>query len=59
VFSRFIGIFAAVFGPAWVVKYRLKYGQGMGIAEDLDLRPRVRAHGNLVEYAPLTPDNAG
>lgn len=54
------GVFAAVIGilllflSAVVVKYRLKYGMGMGIAEDRDFEAAVRAHGNLVEYAPLT-----
>ncbi|HEV8077095.1 MAG TPA: MAPEG family protein [Marinobacter sp.] len=54
------GVFAAVIGilllflSAVVVKYRIKYRMGMGIAEDRDFEAAVRAHGNLVEYAPLT-----
>ena len=47
------GVFAAVLGilllalSAQVVKFRLKYKKGMGT------EAAVRAHGNLVEYAPL------
>lgn len=54
------GVFAAVTGilllflSAVVVKYRIKYGKDMGITEDRDFEAAVRAHGNLVEYAPLT-----
>jgi uncharacterized membrane protein YecN with MAPEG domain len=54
------GVFAAVTGilllflSAMVVKYRIKYRKGMGITEDRDFEAAVRAHGNLVEYAPLT-----
>ena len=54
------GVFAAVtailllFLSAVVVKYRVKYDMGMGVAKDPDFEAAVRAHGNLVEYAPLT-----
>jgi uncharacterized membrane protein YecN with MAPEG domain len=54
------GVFAAVIGilllvlSAVVAKYRIKYGKDMGTTEDLDFKAAVRAHGNLVEYAPLT-----
>ncbi|PFG10908.1 MULTISPECIES: MAPEG family protein [unclassified Marinobacter] len=54
------GVFAAVIGilllflSAVVVKYRIKYGKDMGITDDRDFEAAVRAHGNLVEYAPLT-----
>ena len=54
------GVFAAVIGilllflSAAVVKFRLKYGMGMGVAKDRDFEAAVRAQGNLVEYAPLT-----
>ncbi len=37
-----------------VVKYRVKYRTGMGTTNDPDFEAAVRAHGNLVEYAPLT-----
>jgi len=52
-------IFAAVTGllllvlSAHVVKYRLKYRKGMGVNDDRDFEAAVRAHANLVEYAPL------
>jgi hypothetical protein len=54
------GVFAAVIGilllvlSAVVAKYRIKYGKDMGTTEDLDFKAAVRAHGNLMEYAPLT-----
>lgn len=53
------GVFAAVLGilllvlSAQVVKFRLKYKTGMGTAGDRDFEAAVRAHANLVEYAPL------
>lgn len=53
------GVFAAVLGilllvlSAHVVKFRLKYKMGMGTAGDRDFEAAVRAHANLVEYAPL------
>lgn len=53
------GVFAAVLGvlllalSARVVKFRMKYRMGMGVAEDRDFQAAVRAHGNLVEYAPM------
>ncbi|MGB1950934.1 MAG: MAPEG family protein [Marinobacter sp.] len=36
-----------------VVRFRLKYGKGMGVTDDRDFEAAVRAHANLVEYAPL------
>ncbi|MBQ0832516.1 MAPEG family protein [Marinobacter sp.] len=53
------GVFAAVLGilllvlSAHVVKFRLKYNKGMGVTDDPDFEAAVRAHGNLVEYAPI------
>ncbi|KEF30929.1 MAG: MAPEG family protein [Gammaproteobacteria bacterium] len=53
------GVFAAVIGilllvlSAQVVKYRLKYRKGMGTNDDVAFEAAVRAHANLVEYAPL------
>ncbi|RBW49154.1 MAPEG family protein [Marinobacter sp. F3R11] len=53
------GVFAAVLGilllvlSAQVVKFRLKYKMGMGTTGDRDFEAAVRAHANLVEYAPL------
>ncbi|KAA1171462.1 MAPEG family protein [Marinobacter salinexigens] len=53
------GVFAAVIGilllvlSAQVVKYRLKYRKGMGVTDDVAFEAAVRAHANLVEYAPL------
>jgi len=53
------GVFAAVLGvlllalSARVVKFRMKYRMGLGVAEDRDFQAAVRAHANLVEYAPM------
>ncbi|MEH6561237.1 MAG: MAPEG family protein [Marinobacter sp.] len=53
------GVFAAVLGilllvlSAHVVKFRLKYNKGMGVTDNPDFEAAVRAHGNLVEYAPI------
>lgn len=53
------GVFAAVIGilllvlSGQVVKFRLKYKKGMGVNDDHDFQAAVRAHANLVEYAPL------
>lgn len=52
-------VFAAVTGllllvlSGQVVKYRIKYRQGLGVADDPGFEAAVRAHGNLIEYAPL------
>ncbi|HET8800507.1 MAG TPA: MAPEG family protein [Marinobacter sp.] len=53
------GVFAAVTGilllvlSLQVVKFRLKYRKGLGVTDDVDSQAAVRAHANLVEYAPL------
>ncbi|WP_417567112.1 MAPEG family protein [Marinobacter sp.] len=53
------GVFAAVIGilllvlSAQVVKFRLKYRKGLGVTDDRDFEVAVRAHANLIEYAPL------
>ena len=53
------GVFAAVIGilllvlSAQVVRFRLKYKKGLGITDDRDFEAAVRAHANLVEYAPV------
>ncbi|MBW4934772.1 MAPEG family protein [Marinobacter sp. F4206] len=53
------GVFAAVIGilllvlSGQVVRFRLKYKKGMGITDDRDFEAAVRAHANLVEYAPI------
>lgn len=53
------GVFAAVIGilllilSAQVTRFRMKYKKGLGITEDRDFAAAVRAHANLVEYAPL------
>ncbi|WP_417529924.1 MAPEG family protein [Marinobacter lipolyticus] len=52
-------VFAAITGllllvlSTHVVRYRLKYQKGMGVTDDRDFEAAVRAHANLVEYAPL------
>ncbi|MDV3502223.1 MAPEG family protein [Marinobacter sp. M-5] len=52
VFAAVIGILLLVLSFQ-VVRFRLKYGKGMGVTDDRDFEAAVRAHGNLVEYAPL------
>lgn len=53
------GVFAAVIGilllvlSAHVSRFRMKYKKGLGVTDDPDFVAAVRAHGNLVEYAPL------
>lgn len=53
------GVYAAVIGllllvlSAQVVRFRLKYRKGLGVTDDRDFEAAVRAHANLVEYAPL------
>ena len=52
-------VFAAVtavlllFLSVQVSRYRLKYQQGLGVNENQDFEVAVRAHANLVEYAPM------
>jgi len=52
-------VFAAVLGllllflSFLVSRYRLKFKQGLGVSEDIDFQATVRAHANLVEYAPI------
>mgnify|MGYP005844211677 CR=1 FL=1 len=52
-------VFAAVLGLLLIVlsllvsRYRLRLKQGLGVSEDIDFQAAVRAHGNLVEYAPI------
>ncbi|MFN2360456.1 MAG: MAPEG family protein [Marinobacter sp.] len=52
-------VFAAVLGLLLIVlsilvsRFRLKYKKNMGVTDDRDFEAAVRAHGNLVEYAPL------
>jgi len=36
-----------------VIAYRLKHKIGLGDADDAELRRRIRAHGNAIEYVPL------
>ena len=52
-------VFAAVTGllllvlSFQVVRFRLKYRKDLGVTDDRDFQSAVRAHANLVEYAPL------
>ncbi len=52
-------VFAAVLGLLLLVlsflvsRYRLKFRQGLGVSDDIDFQAAVRAHANLVEYAPV------
>ncbi|MBS3804683.1 MAG: MAPEG family protein [Oleiphilaceae bacterium] len=52
VFASVIAVLM-VFLAYRVSTFRLKYRQGLGHNEDPDFEAAVRAHGNLVEYAPL------
>lgn len=52
VFAAVIGLLLLVLSTH-VVRYRLKYQKGMGVTDDRDFEAAVRAHANLVEYAPL------
>jgi uncharacterized membrane protein YecN with MAPEG domain len=52
VFAAVIGILLLVLSFQ-VVRFRLKYGKSMGVTDDRDFEAAVRAHANLVEYAPL------
>jgi len=36
-----------------VVLYRFRHRIGLGDGEDRELRRRIRAHGNCIEYLPL------
>lgn len=53
------GVFAAVLGilllvlSVHVVKFRLKHNKNLGVTDDRDFEVAVRAHANLIEYAPL------
>lgn len=53
------GVFAAIIGllllvlSGQVVRFRLRYKKGMGVTDDRDFEAAVRAHANLVEYAPI------
>lgn len=52
-------VFAAVLGllllvlSLLVVRFRVKYRKGMGVTDDPAFEAAVRAHANLVEYAPM------
>jgi len=52
-------IYAAALGLLLIIlsilvsRFRLKFNQGLGVSEDLDFQATVRAHANLVEYAPI------
>lgn len=52
-------VFAAVLGLLLIVlsllvsRHRLRLKQGLGVSEDIDFQAIVRAHANLVEYAPI------
>ncbi|HLT13626.1 MAG TPA: MAPEG family protein [Marinobacter sp.] len=52
VFAAVIGLLLLVLSGQ-VVKYRLKYRMGLGVNDDPEFESAVRAHANLVEYAPV------
>lgn len=52
VFAAAIGLLLLVLSGQ-VVKFRLKYRKGMGVNDDREFEAAVRAHANLIEYAPV------
>lgn len=52
VFAAALGLLLLVLSLL-VVRFRLKFKQGLGVSEDIDFQATVRAHANLVEYAPI------
>jgi uncharacterized protein len=56
---RITGIYAAlaviliIILAIRVVAYRRTHKIGMGDGDDVELRKRIRAHGNAIEYVPL------
>jgi len=52
VFAAILGLLL-IFLSLLVSRHRLKLKQGMGVSEDIDFQATVRAHANLVEYAPM------
>ncbi|MFV8569727.1 MAPEG family protein [Marinobacter sp. SBS5] len=52
VFAAVIGILLLVLS-VMAVRFRLKYQIGMGVNDDPAFQATVRAHANLVEYAPI------
>lgn len=56
---RITGIYAAlvviliVILAIRVVAYRRSHKIGLGDGDDIELRKRIRAHGNAIEYVPL------
>src|SRR5690554_2227915 len=52
VFAAVIGLLLLVLSGQ-VVKYRLKYRMRLGVNDDPEFEAAVRAHANLVEYAPV------
>ncbi|MCK0105794.1 MAPEG family protein [Marinobacter sp. S0848L] len=52
VFAAVLGILLLVLSVL-AVRFRLKYQIGMGVNDDPVFQATVRAHANLVEYAPV------
>jgi hypothetical protein len=52
VFAAILGLLL-IFLSLLVSRHRLKLKQGLGVSEDIDFQATVRAHANLVEYAPM------
>lgn len=52
IYAAFIGILL-LFLSIYTIKGRRKFGVGLGDAEQIEMRRRIRAQGNLTEYAPL------
>lgn len=52
-YAGFIGLLLLVLSYR-VVSHRRRAGVSLGAGEDRDLERAIRAHGNLVEYAPIT-----
>ena len=52
IYAAFIGILL-IFLSIYTIKGRRKFGTGLGDAEQIEMRRRIRAQGNLTEYAPV------
>lgn len=52
IYAAFIGILLILLS-IHTIKGRRQFGPGLGDAEQTEMRRRIRAQGNLIEYAPI------
>ena len=52
IYVAFIGILLLILS-IYTIKGRRKFSAGLGDAEQIEMMRRIRAQGNLTEYAPL------